>query len=574
MPAVPAPSVPARPPAAPPAGPAGLAAVTAVTAGAHPASPARRRALALATVPWLAAAGCAAPGARAPGAAAAAAGATATPTPSAARLPPARPLDPVRAALLLDRLAGGASASSMRELAALGEARWVEAQLRADPAAPLPAPLAGRLSALPGAGEPLELRLAGLARLRRGFESLPTEAERVAARREYQQSLAVHGRAAASRSVLRALYSPAPLLEQMTWFWTNHFSVFAGKADLRAMVGDFEERAIRPHALGRFRDLLGAVVRHPAMLRYLDNAANAAGRVNENFARELLELHTLGVEGGYAQSDVQELARVLTGVGIALPLREPAIPPGQRPLHVREGAFEFLPARHDFGDKRVLGRTIRGRGLAELDEVLDLLAAHPSTARHVARRIATFLVADAPDPALVARLAETFSASGGDIATVLRALIASREFDASLGAKFKDPRRWVVSAVRLAWDDVPVVDPVPLLAWLLRLGQPPFGRPSPDGWPLDEASWTGSGQMSARFEIARAIGAGAPALFRDAAAPVAPPPAPPAPRLAGELFDRAIRPRAAPATLAALAQAGGPAQWNALLLSSPEFMRC
>jgi uncharacterized protein (DUF1800 family) len=521
-----------------------------------PTAPGRRRALALTLSPLLAAAGCAASRPDASGA--------------AAVHPPVRPLDPVRAALLLDRLAAGASVSSMRELAALGEARWLDTQLRADPDAPLPAPVAVRIAALPGAGEPLEARLAALARLRRDVDALPTEAARVDARRAYQQALGAHGRAAASRSLLRALYSPTPLLEQMTWFWTNHFSVFAGKADLRAMVGDFEERAIRPHALGCFRDLLGAVVRHPAMLRYLDNAANASGRLNENLARELLELHTLGVDGGYAQADVQALARVLTGVGIAVPGREPALRPALRPLHVRDGAFEFSPARHDFGDKRVLGRTIRGRGLEELDEVLDLLAAHPSTARHVARRIATFLVADAPEPALVARLADAFTASGGDVAAVLRALFAAPEFDASLGEKFKDPMRWVVSAVRLAWDDVPIADPAPLLGWLNRLGQPLFGRPTPDGWPLDEASWSGSGQMSARFEVARAIGGGAPALFRNADGPPAPPRAP---RLAGEVFERAIRPRAAPATLAALAQAGGPAQWNALLLSSPEFMR-
>jgi uncharacterized protein (DUF1800 family) len=553
-------SVPAVPSIAAPVPGAAMA----CTAGfpLAPGAPARRRVLGLVVAPLLAAAGCATPRP------------SVSPAPSAhgaaASVPPSPAPDPVRAALLLDRVAGGASASSMRELAALGEARWLDAQLRADPSAPPPAPLAARLAALPGTDEPLEVRLAELARLRRGIQALPTEAERVDARRAYQQALAGHGRAAASRSLLRALYSPTPLLEQMTWFWSNHFSVFAGKADLRAMVGDFEQRAIRPHALGRFRDLLGAAVRHPAMLRYLDNAANASGRLNENLARELLELHTLGVDGGYAQADVQELARVLTGVGIAAPDRPPAMRPAPGPLHVREGAFEFLPARHDFGDKRVLGRTIRGRGLAELDEVLDLLAAHPSTARHVARRIATFLVADVPDAALVARLADAFTASGGEVAAVLRTLFASREFDASLGAKFKDPTRWVVSAVRLAWDEAPIADPVPMLGWLNRLGQPLFGRPTPDGWPLDEASWTGSGQMDARFEIARVIGAGAPALFRDAAAPAA---APPAPRLAGEVFDRAIRPRAAPATLAALDRAGGPAQWNALLLSSPEFMR-
>ncbi len=227
----------------------------------------------------------------------------------------------------------------------------------------------------------------------------------------------------------------------MTWFWSNHFSVFGGKADLRAAVGDFEERAIRAHALGRFRDLLGAAARHPAMLRYLDNERNAAGRLNENFARELLELHTLGVDGGYAQADVQELARVLSGVGIAYQQGEPPMRTALRARYVREGAFEFNPARHDFGDKRVLGRTIAGRGLDELEEVLDLLAAHPSTARHVARRLAQFMVSDTPGDALVARLADAFSSSGGDVPAVLRVLFASPEFHASLGGKFKDPTR-------------------------------------------------------------------------------------------------------------------------------------
>ena len=513
---------------------------------APPRATARRRVLALAAAPLLAAGGCAGPRERA-----VTVGTPATPASAPATLP----RDPVRAALLLDRVAGGASPATMRELAALGEARWLDGQLRADPSAPMPAAVAARLEAMPLAREPLDARLAELAGRRRAFAALPDEAARVEARRGYQQALAAHGREAASRTLLRALHSPAPLLEQMTWFWTNHFSVFAGKLDLRAMVGDLEERAIRPHALGRFRDLLGAVVRHPAMLRYLDNERNAAGRLNENFARELLELHTLGVDGGYSQADVQELARVLTGVGIAVPGREPALSPSTRALHVREAGFEFVPSRHDFGDKRVLGRTIRGRGLAELDEVLDLLVEHPSTARHVARRIAAFLVADAPDPALVARLADAFAASGGDVAAVLRALFDAPAFEASLGTKFKDPMRWVVSAVRLGGEDATPADPTPMLGWLLRLGQPPFGRVTPDGWPLDEASWAGSGQLATRFEIARAIGARTPA------------------RLGGEVFDRAIRPRAAPATLDALARAGAAAEWNALLLSSPEFMR-
>src|SRR5262249_27462869 len=158
-------------------------------------------------------------------------------------------------------------------------------------------------------------------------------------RRFYQQELGRLAREAATRSMLRALYSPWQLREQMTWFWMNHFSVFGGKAEVRALVADYEEHAIRPYALGRFRDLLGATARHPAMLRYLDNAQNARARLNENYARELMELHTLGVDGGYKQADVQELARVLTGHGVNLLGEVRNIRPAMRGDYVHEGLY-------------------------------------------------------------------------------------------------------------------------------------------------------------------------------------------------------------------------------------------
>ena len=144
------------------------------------------------------------------------------------------------------------------------------------------------------------------------------------------------------RNLLRAVYSPAQLQEQMVWFWLNHFSVFEYKANLRWLVGDYEERAIRPHVFGHFKDLVMATLEHPAMLQYLDNNQNAAGHINENYARELLELHTLGVGGGYSQQDVQELARVLTGVGINVGA-SPRLKPEMQRLYVRSGAFEFNP---------------------------------------------------------------------------------------------------------------------------------------------------------------------------------------------------------------------------------------
>jgi len=320
----------------------------------------------------------------------------------------------------------------------------------------------------------------------------------------------------------------------MTWFWMNHFSVFQQKGPIRAMVGDYEEHAIRPNALGRFRDLLGASARHPAMLVFLDNARNSAGRLNENYARELMELHTLGVDGGYTQRDVEALARVLTGWSLSFAGGEPA---------------RFYPRRHDSSDKQLLGATIRGSGAAELDQALDLLARHPSTARFVSRKLAMFFVGDDPPADLVARMAATFSATDGDIAQVLRTMFASAEFRASLGTKFKDPLHYTLSALRLALDQRPLPDPMPVIAALARMGEPLYARATPDGYPLTRTDWASPGQLATRFEIARAIAYRLPTrLPSDLAPPV------------GE------------ATRDALAKASSPQEWNLLLLSSPEFM--
>src|SRR3979490_1968359 len=369
----------------------------------------------------------------------------------------AKESDPVRAVnracgpdlLLLKRVSWGANPSSARDLARMGPARYLEAQLQPAQEVGLPPEAQAQVDAMTITQRPLDELAKELEGRRKGLDLLRNDDEKKPRQQPYQQELTRLGREAAARMLLRALYSPWQLREQMTWFWMNHFNVFQYKANLRVLVADYEERAIRPHALGRFRELLGATARHPAMLIYLDNAQNAANRINENYARELMELHTLGVDGGCTQRDVQELARILTGFSVNIDRETPNIRPAMRSQYLRDGLFEFIPGRHDYGDKLLLGRTIRGRGAAEVDEALDLLARHPSTARFICRKLALFFVSDDPSEVLVERPASTFRSSDGDIAAVLRELFASAEFRASLGTKFKDPVHYVVSAVRL-----------------------------------------------------------------------------------------------------------------------------
>jgi uncharacterized protein (DUF1800 family) len=416
----------------------------------------------------------------------------------------------------------------------------------------------------------LEQIVFALERQRREASALPDLEQRKAAHEAYQQALNRLARQAAERSLLRDLYSSSQLQENMTWFWMNHFSVHQGKHNLRAMVGDYEQNAIRAHALGKFRELLSATLRHPAMLRYLDNEQNAAGHINENLARELMELHTLGVDGGYTQRDVQELARILTGAGVNLGPDMPKLRREWQGEYVRQGLFEFNPNRHDHGDKQFLGATIRGRGMAEIDEAIDRLARHPATARFISRKLATYLVQDAPPQALVDRMAKTFLQTDGDIAATLSTLFSSPEFAASLGQKFRDPMHYVVSAVRLAYADKPILNPAPMIHWLNRMGEPLYGRGTPDGYALEQSAWSSAAQMSIRFEVARAIGSGSAGLFRTEDA--RPTERAAFPQLSNQLYYEHLRARLRPATLQSLEQASSPQEWNTLLLSSPEMM--
>ena len=456
--------------------------------------------------------------------------------------------------LLLNRVTWGANPSSARELARMGPASYLEAQLRPAQEAALPPEVQAQVDAMTITQRPVDELAKEMESRRKGLDLLRSDEEKKAAQQAYQQELTRLGREAAARMLLRALYSPWQLREQMTWFWMNHFNVFQYKANLRVLVADYEERAIRPHALGRFRELLGATARHPAMLIYLDNAQNAANRINENYARELMELHTLGVDGGYTQRDVQELARILTGFSVNFDREMP----------------KFIPGRHDYGDKLLLGRTIRGRGAAEVDEALDLLARHPATARFICRKLALFFVSDDPSEVLVERLASTFRSSDGDIAAVLRELFASAEFRASLGTKFKDPVHYVVSAVRLAYDDKAILNAGPMINWLGRMGEPLYARPTPDGFALTRTEWASAGQMATRFEIARTLGYGAAGLFRAEGPQPAERPA--FPQLANALYYESMQKTLAEPTRSALDNATSPQEWNMLLLASPEFM--
>ncbi|MDR3386681.1 MAG: DUF1800 domain-containing protein [Rudaea sp.] len=468
-------------------------------------------------------------------------------------------------ALWLERITYGLDSATVQRFHQLGRRAFLDEQLAAKTDA-LPAPVQARIDAFDITRLSPPQLIADEVAERERMKSM--DGADLAQLRKQRNTLGDHYLdETVQRQLLRATYSPAQLKEQMSWFWLNHFSVFARKGAIRWLAADYEEHAIRPHALGHFRDLLMATLRHPAMLQYLDNAQNAAGHINENYARELMELHTLGVDGGYTQQDVQELARVLTGVGIALKPDMPRFrPQGQRGA-IRDGAFAFYPARHDFGDKTLLGHTIRGQGFAEVEQAVDLLVKQPACARFISRQLAEYFVADEPPTKLVEAMAHTFQHSDGDIAAVLRTLFESREFDASLGTKFKDPMHYVVSSVRLAYDGRTVSNAQPLANWLNGQREAPFGHQSPDGYPLVENAWASSGQLSRRFEIARSIARG------NLLAPIdgSPPAMPDFASASNRLYVEGIAPYLSKTTLVALTEATSPLESNTFLLASPEF---
>ena len=472
---------------------------------------------------------------------------------------------------LLNRVTWGATPSSAAALRTLGTERWLDAQLHPAPGDRLPPEAQAEIDALPLSQRPMTELVVELNAQNQAANALADPDQKKTAQQAYQQAMTDLAKQAATRELLRDLYSPDQLKEQLTWFWFNHFNVHEYKANLRVMVGDYEERAIRPHALGRFRDLLEATLKHPAMLRYLDNADSAAAKINENYAREIMELHTLGVGSGYSQKDVQELARILTGVGIDANPNPPKLKPELQGQLIREGLFEFNPNRHDYGDKIFLGHTIKGRGFAEVEEALDILARQPATAHHVSAQLAAYFVSDTPPDALVQKMAAAFQRSDGDIPAVLQAMFRAPEFKASLGTKFKDPVHYVVSAVRLAYGDRVVLNTNPMQGWINRLAEGLYNHETPDGYSMAAEAWNGPGQMATRFEVARQIGSSASGLFKPDG--VGATDRPGFPQLQNALYFGGLSSTLSPPTRSTLDQAVSAQDWNTLFLSSPEFMR-
>ncbi|HUQ89577.1 MAG TPA: DUF1800 domain-containing protein [Vicinamibacterales bacterium] len=308
--------------------------------------------------------------------------------------------------------------------------------------------------------------------------------------------------------LLRAVYSERQLEEVLVDFWFNHFNVFAGKGQTRNYITEYERDAIRPYVLGNFRDLLGATARSPAMLFYLDNWLSSAEQarrpglsesprtarpgssrrgINENYARELLELHTLGVDGGYTQDDIVNIAKAFTGWT----------------MQPRQGSgFVFAAPRHDRGDKVVLGQKVKAGGLDEGERVLDIVAAHPATARHIATKLAMRFVSDNPPAALVDRAAATFTATRGDLREVLRVILASPEFGAtdSYRAKVKTPLEFIASALRATGADVR--NAVPLARTLRDMGMPLYFCQPPTGYDETSTTWVSAGALVARMNFA------------------------------------------------------------------------
>lgn len=368
--------------------------------------------------------------------------------------------------------------------------------------------------------------------------------------------------------------TPAGFAERWALFWANLLTVSSTKFQSAVLLGQYEREAIRPHVFGRFEDLLIAAEQHPAMLLYLDQAQSVGpgsvlgerrdAGLNENLAREILELHTVGTDGGYTQADVTEFARALTGWSIPTPRNLQASPGagGRRRQRARAEALAGEPGRNGFvwraamhepGTRTVLGRRYSQAGVDQGEAILRDLARHPATARRLARRIAIHFVADQPPDTLIARLLAAWTGSNGDLAAVARALISAPEAWAQAAYKIKTPYDFVISTHRALGVSPPRVQPINQA--LESMGQPAWRAPSPEGWPDTAADWVGPDALVKRLNWAQAVAA----------------------RVAGyepvTVAEGALGPRLGEASYQAVARAGSRADALTLFLMSPEFQR-
>ena len=414
----------------------------------------------------------------------------------------------------LNRLAFGPRPGQVEEVQRIGLSRWIEQQL--NPSFVDDSALSSRLTPLPD--PPANEGRAALRNM--------SEQERMQAQRQAQRFARQNVQALASQRLTRAVYSERQLEEVLVDFWFNHFNVFAGKGRTAVFIPEYERDANRPHIWGNFRDLLGATAKSPAMLFYLDNwlsadpkaaeqlqrpnarrraRAGGAGNdmpppaqqgpwrngLNENYARELMELHTLGVDGGYTQQDIVEVARALTGWTLT---------------NGQDGQFRFTPALHDRGEKKVLGHTIKsGGGIEDGERVLDIVAAHPSTARHIATKLVRRFVNDDPPPALVDKVAATFTKTNGNLREVMRTLVTAPEFYAQehRNALVKTPLEFVVSGVRATGRELR--DTRPMVQALQQLGMGLYQCQPPTGYDDTADTWVSAGALVTRMNIAQQL---------------------------------------------------------------------
>lgn len=298
----------------------------------------------------------------------------------------------------------------------------------------------------------------------------------------------------ASATQYRQIFSQRQLYEVMVEFWSDHFNIHLLNGLGPTLKPDDDRNVIRVHALGKFRDLLGASAKSPSMLFYLDNFLNVASAPNENYARELMELHTLGVDGGYTEQDVKEVARCFTGWTI----RFPGDPSGDY------GTFVFQPATHDNDQKTVLANTIpAGGAVNDGEQVLDILAAHPSTAQFIARKLCQRFISDTPDGETAATVALAFTSSDGDIKTTLRALFATNEFNTTYDQKFTRPAEYLANTIRALAPDTPYPSDNGAVFFFAQsiLGQLPFYWPTPDGYPDEQSYWANTSGLLNRWRL-------------------------------------------------------------------------